>query len=253
MTLGTRCYGLAAAILGLPGLSLGSFAAFGLPVPPDTPGYAILVYASAGLLVLAGLAIQVRKTAAPATLAIAAFFAAVLLILCLPAAVKAPTTWVSYENIAEKLAMLLGALLAFATLTDGRHAARIRRLAPYLFGACLVVFGTSELVYSRFTATFVPAWLPPSQLFWAYATGACQIAAGLAVLSGVLDRLAATLVVVMYLGFQLLIHIPRVVAEPTKLGALSEHGVNLLLAASAWMLAETLARAKRPPLPDPET
>lgn len=249
MTLGARCFGLAAVILGLPGLIFGSLDAFGLPVPPDTPGYPVLAYGAAGLLVLAGLFMQVRRTAPHAALAIAAFFAAVLLILHIPAAARAPTTWVSYEVIAEKMAMLLGALLAFAAVAQGRSSAAIRRLAPYLFGACLVVFGISELVYSRFTATFVPAWLPPSQLFWAYATGACQIAAGLAVLSGVLDRLAATLVVVMDLGFGLLIHIPRVLADPGKLGAWSEHGVNLLLAASAWLLAETLAHAKRPPPP----
>jgi uncharacterized membrane protein YphA (DoxX/SURF4 family) len=242
MTLGTRLYGLAAITLGIPALIFGRFDAMGLPVPLATPAYAILVYAAAALLVVAGLAAQTRGTAAPAMLALAAFFAAGLLLLDVPAAVKAPTTWVSYEGIAEKLAMALGGLLAFAALTQKRRSETIRRVAPYLFGACLVVFGTSELVYSRFTATFVPAWLPPSQLFWAYVTGACQIAAGLAVLSGVLDRLAAILVVVMYLCFGLLIHLPRVIADPGKLGAWSEHGVNLVLAAAAWLLVERLRK-----------
>lgn len=249
MTLGTRVYGLAAAVLGLTGLVFGSFAAIGLDVPPDLPGYAILVYGAAAWLAAAGLALQLRRTAAPASLALALFFALTLLLLHLPAAAGAPTTWVSYEVIAEKLAMLLGGLLAFAAIAGGRRSDAIRRFAPLVFGACLVVFGISELVYSRFTASLVPAWLPPSQLFWTYVTGGCQIAAGLAVLSGVLDRLAALLVTLMYLGFGLLVHLPRVIAEPKLLGAWSENGVNLVLAGAAWLLAETLAKGRRPAPP----
>jgi uncharacterized membrane protein YphA (DoxX/SURF4 family) len=249
MTLGTRVYCLAAATLGLPALILGTFAAMGLPVERTVPGYAILLYAAGAWLVLAGLALQLRRTAMPASLALTLFFAAALLLLHLPAAVKAPTTWVSYEGLAEMLAMTLGGALAFAAVAEGPRAAFVRRAAPLLFGACLVVFGISEFVYARFTAAMVPAWLPPAQLFWAYATGGCQIAAGLALLSGVLDRLAAVLLTAMYLGFGLLIHLPRVVADPRSPGAWGEHGVNLVLAGAAWLLADTLARARRRPAP----
>jgi uncharacterized membrane protein YphA (DoxX/SURF4 family) len=245
MTLGTRAYGLAAILLGLPALILGDFAAMGLPVPPATPGYPILLYASATLLVLAGLALQLRRTALPASLALTLFFAVTLLILHVPQVAAAPATWVSYEGVAEMLAMTLGGALAFAATADGPRAARLRRIAPYLFGACLVVFGISEFVYARFTAAMVPAWLPPSQLFWVWATGGAQIATGLAVLSGVLDRLAAILLTFMYLIFGLLVHLPRVIADPHSAGAWGEHGVNLVLAGAAWLLADTLARAKR--------
>jgi uncharacterized membrane protein YphA (DoxX/SURF4 family) len=251
MTLGTRVYGLAAAVLGLPALILGSFAAMGLPVEPSVPGYPILLVIAGAWLVLAGLALQLRRTAVPASLALTLFFAAALLLLHLPAAVKAPTTWVSYEGLAEMLAMTLGGALAlaFAAVAEGPRAAVVRRVAPLLFGACLVVFGISEFVYARFTAAMVPAWLPPTQLFWAWATGGCQIAAGLALLSGVLDRLAAILLTGMYLGFGLLVHLPRVLADPRSPGAWGEHGVNLVLAGAAWVLADTLAGARRRPAP----
>jgi uncharacterized membrane protein YphA (DoxX/SURF4 family) len=245
MTLGTRVYGLAAIALGLPALILGDFAAMGLPVPPHVPGYSVLLTASAALFVLAGLALQLRRTALPASLALTALFAAALLLLHLPRAAAAPTTWVSYEGVAELLAMTLGGVLAFAALAEGPRAALLRRIAPFLFGACLVVFGISEFVYARFTAAMVPAWLPPSQLFWAWATGGCQIAAGLAMLSGLLDRLAATLLTAMYLGFGLLVHLPRVIADPHSVGAWGEHGVNLVLAGTAWLLVDTLARGGR--------
>ncbi|HST36075.1 MAG TPA: DoxX family membrane protein, partial [Allosphingosinicella sp.] len=87
-------------------------------------------------------------------------------------------------------------------------------------------------------------WLPPSQLFWTYATGAAQIAAGLAILSGVQARPAAILLTAMYLVFALLVHLPRLIAEPSGAGVLAENGVNLVLAGAAWVLAETLVRAR---------
>lgn len=49
----------------------------------------------------------------------------------------------------------------------------------------------------------------------------------------------------MYLLFGLLIHLPRVIADPHSPGAWGEHGVNLVLADAAWLLADTLAGARR--------
>ena len=63
-------------------------------------------------------------------------------------------------------------------------------------------------------AAFVPAWIPPNQLFWAYATGVCYIAAGLALVSGVQARLAATLTAAMMATFVVLLHLPRLIASP---------------------------------------
>lgn len=249
MTIGRRVYGLAAIVLGIPGLIFGSFAMLGQPVPTHLPFYQPLLYASCGLLILAGPAACLERTAAIGSLALAAFFALFLVVLDLPFVVSQPTVWVTYENIAENVVKLLGGLLAWtwaARAGEARAAAAIMRVARPLFGACLIVFGISELVYAGFTASMVPAWLPPSQLFWAYATGACQIAAGLAVASGIKARLAAILLTVMYLGFGLLVHLPRVIADPSGAMAWAENGTNLVLAGAAWVLADSLARVARP-------
>jgi uncharacterized membrane protein YphA (DoxX/SURF4 family) len=246
MTFGRRFYGLGALVLGIPGLIYGDFAALGLPVPAHIPGYSILIYASAGLLVLAGLAINVPRAAAIASLALAALFASWLLAVSLPGAFVQPTIWVSWEGVAETMVMALGGVLAFirAPSVGETRAAAIVRIARPVFGAGLMVFGTSEFVYARFTASLVPAWLPPSQLFWTYVTGAAQIAAGLAIASGVQARLAAILLTAMYLGFALFVHLPRVIAHPSSLGVWAENGVNLVLAGAAWVLADTLGKAK---------
>ena len=247
MSIGARFYGLAAVALGLTGLLYGSFAAMGLPVAPHFPAYQILAWAAAGWLILAGLAANLPKLAAVGSLALAAFFFLALLTLHGPDAFTRATIWVTWEVIAEKMVMALGGILAF-TLAPGigaARAARIVRLVRPLFGTCLLVFGTSEFVYSEFTASLVPAWLPPSQLFWTWVTGAAQIAAGLAILSGVQARLAAILLTIMYLVFGLIVHLPRIIAEPSLAGAWSENGVNLVLAGAAWALVDALGKTRR--------
>ena len=246
MTFGSRFYGLGAVTLGIPALIFADFAALGLPVPAHLPGYAVLIYASAGLLVLAGLAINVPRTAAVGSLALAALFAAWLLVVHVPRAVVEPMIWVRYEAIAETLVMALGGVLAWIWLPGASEAraAAVLRVARPMFGLCLMVFGTSEFVYAVFAASFVPAWLPPSQLFWVYFTGAAQIAAGLAVVSGVQARLAAILLTLMYLVFALIVHVPRIIAEPSGLMQWAENGVNLVLTGAAWLLAESLAKAR---------
>jgi uncharacterized membrane protein len=253
MTIGARVYGLAAVALGITGLIYGSFAAMGLPVPPHVPGYQALVWAAAGLLILAGLAVNVRGTVAVASLALAAFFALCVLALHVPAAVRQPMVWVSYEGLAEVMVMALGGLLAF-TLAPGvgeARAAAIFRIARPAFGLCLMVFGTSEFVYADFTASLVPAWLPPSQLFWTWLTGAAQIAAGLAILTNVQARLAAMLLTSMYLIFGLIVHLPRVIADPSGAGTWAENGVNLVLAGAAWVLVDCLGKAPARPAAAP--
>jgi uncharacterized membrane protein YphA (DoxX/SURF4 family) len=249
MTIGRRIYGLGALVLGIPGMIYGNFAALGLPVPAHLPGYYVLFYASAGLLVLAGLAINWPRTAAIGSLMLGAFFAAWLLALHLPHAAVQPTVWVSWEAVAETIVMALGGVLAWIQLRGlgDKRAAAIWRIARPLFGLCLMVFGTSEFVYAGYTAAMVPAWIPPTQLFWAYATGAAQIIAGLAIASGIQARLAAILLTTMYLVFSLIVHLPRVIAEPTGALQWAENGVNLVLAGAAWLLVEMLAAAKRAP------
>jgi uncharacterized membrane protein YphA (DoxX/SURF4 family) len=247
MSIGARVYGLAAIALGVTGLIYGSFAAMGLPVPPHLPGYQALAWAAAGLLILAGLAVNLPRTAAVGSLVLAAFFALAVLALQVPAAARHPLVWVSYEGFAEVTVMALGGLLAFSLApgTSETRASAIFRIARPVFGLCLMVFGTSEFVYAVFTASLVPGWLPPSQLFWTYVTGAAQIAAGLAVLSGVLARPAAMALTFMYLLFGLIVHLPRVIADPSAAGAWAENGVNLVLAGAAWVLVDALGKARR--------
>ena len=48
----------------------------------------------------------------------------------------------------------------------------------------MVVFGLSHFAYADFTASMIPAWMP-ARLILAYVTGAAHLAAGAALLLGV--------------------------------------------------------------------
>lgn len=244
--LGRRAWGLGAILLGAVELAFGSFAEVWLPVPAGLPGYAVLAYAVAGALILGGVAVNLPKTAPAAALALTALFVLGMLILEAPPALAKPGVWAVWQSIAESAVMAAGGVLAWTQLAaSGLRTAAIERATRLVFGLCLLVFGVSHFVYARFTAAMVPAWIPPSQLVWAYLTGGAQIAAGLAVLSGVWARPAAILLTVMYAAFGLLVHIPSVVASPLSHDNWAENGINLILLGAAWTLADSLRKAAR--------
>src|SRR5690606_1245936 len=95
------------------------------------------------------------------------------------------------------------ALVLFAGCADIApvRAARLAQAGRTIFGVCALFFGGAHFVYLNLTAPLVPEWLPPSQTFWAYATGAAHIAAGLAILTGVQARRAAILLTIMFASF----------------------------------------------------
>ena len=247
IAIGRRVYGLGVAALGAVEVAFGGFSPDWLPVSPRTPAYHVLLYASAGLLVVAGLAINYFRAAALSALALAIFLAAWIPILLLPRTLVTPTEWVGWQSVAESTAMALGGVLAYSQVSGlgERGAGALFRVARRMFGGCLIVFGVSHFVYGALTASLVPAWLPLSRLFWAYATGAAQIAAGLAMMSGIGARLAAILLTGMYVIFGLLVHIPSILAKPSSLDNWTENAINLVLVGAAWTLADSLEETRR--------
>jgi uncharacterized membrane protein YphA (DoxX/SURF4 family) len=237
--LGWRAFSLGVIGLGLVELISGSFAPGWLPVSPHLPSYHLLARASGVALVLGGCAINIPRLSGLGALGVAIFFAATMALVHLPHTLAKPADWVGWQAVAESTAMAMGALLALAQSprTTSRRVAGIARL---VFGVCLLIFGVSHFVYAKFTASLVPAWLPPSQLFWTYATGVAQIAAGLAILSGMRARLAAILLTAMYGVFGVLVHLPSIIEHPASQDNWTENAINLILLGAAWCVADTL-------------
>lgn len=247
----TRSYGIifATGLVGY-GLICLVFGDFGLqwqPVPDWVPGRALLAYLNAVLLAAGGALLLWRKSALFAARFLAGYLLLWVVLLKLPAVLAAPLMVVSWLGLTEILSLAAGALM-LAALLDPAPRATWQQAARYAYGICPVVFGLSHFVYADFTAGMVPAWIP-APLFWAWATGVGHFAAGLAILSGILSRLAATLLAAMMGSFALLLHLPRVVADPTSQLEWTMLAVATMLAGAAWVIRaglkprETLAVA----------
>ena len=245
MTWGARVFGIGIVALGMVCLARGNFDS-GQPVPKDFPARVVLAYAAAVFMLAAGASIEWRRTMAWGAAALAAYYALVVVILMNGRVVIAHLAqFGSYSGAAEQLAIAAGALIVFAASAaiDAAPAARLRRLGQRTFGVCAVLFGGAHFVYMNLTAPLVPAWLPPSQEFWGYATGVAHIAAGIAILTGIHARLAAILLTAMYASFTPLVHVPMLLADPSNAFSWSENALNLALVGAAWVVAESFACA----------
>ena len=248
---GRRIFGLGAMALGLLGLAWGDFLT-GQPVPSGFPGRTALAYAAGALTLFAGAAIEWRKTAAWGAAVLAVFYGVIVILFMNGHLLLTQyAQYGSYENLAEQVAIASGALILYAATAriDAALAARLTRLGQLAFGLCALVFGGAHFVYMNLTAPLVPKWLPPSQIFWGYATGSCFLAAGLAVLTGIQGRLAAILLTVMIASFAILIHEPTLFADPHSRFNWSESIINFAIVGAAWVLADSLARSGRPRSP----
>ncbi len=248
MAFGWRVYGLGLMALGVTTLVFGDFNP-GQTVPAGFPGRTVLAYAAGVFMLVAGAAIESRRTTAWAAAAITGYYA--LFVILLMNGRQLLTGYASYgiyEEIALQLAIPLAGLIIFVTASESIEAAlaaRLVRMAQLAFGVCALVWGGAHFVYMNFTAPLVPKWLPPSQVFWGYATGVCFIAAGLALLTGVRARLAAILLTVMIAGFLVLANGLTLLAQPNHYNW-TECALSLALVGAAWVLADSLPRTRRP-------
>lgn len=240
---GRYVYGLGVMALGLLCLVWGVFDP-GQPVPPDFPDRTVLAHAAAMFMLAAGTAIAWRRTAAWGAAALAAYYTLIVVALMNGRVLLAHgTEFITYSNLAEQLAIAAGGLVICAASAgiDAAMAARLARVGRLAFGVCALLFGGAHFFYLNLTVPLVPRWLPPTQTFWAVATGVGQIAAGVAILTGVQARLAATLLTAMYASFTLLVWGPMLLVDSLQHWVWSENALNLVLTGTAWVVADSLA------------
>ena len=152
---------------------------------------------------------------------------------------RAPTAYVQYGNFFEKFCIVCGALAVYAaTEPNAARAARIARASRLGLGLCAISFAVAQLVYLQFTASLVPAWIPPNQTFWAIATTIAFVLAAIAILVERQAQLAIRLMTLMLALFGVLVWIPQIVARPHALSNWSEFAETFLIAGAAWVVGE---------------
>jgi len=234
MNRNSALYALGAILLGAVGICFHDFALQWQPVPKGIVMHTPLAYLSGILLIIGGGAILTRKGERGGALLLAVFYGFWVLALHLPAAFGSWRHIGAWNGPAELTFMTMGGVALFAA-GAGQLRGTLSLVARLLAGASAVVFGFAHFNYADFTASMVPSWIP-YPLFWAYATGAGHLAAGVALLSGIQARLAAALLAAMMGSFVVLLHVPRVIAHPELHAEWIMLAVSASLTGAAWLI-----------------
>ncbi len=122
-----------------------------------------------------------------------------------------PVFWCYFAGVA-----LLAIGLPILIKNDPPQEHGLGKIIPFgrLFYAIpMVVFAAQHFTVTGFIVLIVPSWIPGHR-FWVYLVGTALIAAALSIVFKRYAQLAATLLGIMFALFVVLIHIPRVVANP---------------------------------------
>ncbi len=198
-----------------------------------------IVYAVAAALILGGVAIQFRRTAKPAAAVLGAVYL-VFALQCVPQILASPKIYNSWGNFFEQFSLVAGAAIVYARFSSTWSPETRNRIGRILLGICVASFTFEQALYLAPTATLVPKWLPPTQMFWAVATTVFFALAAVALLANRMALLAARLLTIMLLIFGILVWVPLLLSVPHSHTNWSETTETFAIAGTAWILADLL-------------
>jgi uncharacterized membrane protein len=115
--------------------------------------------------------------------------------------------------------------------------------ARWMLGLSPVAFGLGHLINVHAVARFVPHWVPFGN-FWTVLTGIAFALAGIAMVSGIRDVLAARLLMLMLLLFEAMVEIPPVFVRPHSQAAWGGALYNLVAIGACWIFVESVERRR---------
>jgi hypothetical protein len=130
---------------------------------------AAYLYAVPAAQIIGGVAIQIRPAAkAGAALIAAAYF--FLALLSIPQIIASPRVYYTWGNFFYPFANVVGAAAAYALAAATPLTKTQLRILGVAFALCNVSFAIEQVEFLARTASLVPTWIPPNQMFWAIAT-----------------------------------------------------------------------------------
>ena len=231
---GCMLIGAMTAAIGIVSLYTGDFAYTWMPVPEDVPGRSVAARVVGVVLVAASVLLLIPRTLQQGVAAMLAVFA-LWLLPHLPGLISGQS-WLGFFEFL----LPLGACLALmGVLTSERQpigASRRAAVGRMCFGVGLMGCGASHFVYADFAAQMIPEWIP-GRLFFTYLTGVGHIAAGVSLITGVMMRVSTALLCFMLACFVVLLHLPRVLANPGSRLEWTMMFVAILFNGAAWVIA----------------
>lgn len=150
-------------------------------------------------------------------------------------------------GVAQQLILVAAALTIYVSFVAHNSRWRSRTLAiiRWTFGLSSLDFGLAHLTGSPEVAAMVPGWLPGGGAFWALLTGVAFVLGGLAILSRILDVLAARLLAVMLFIFSGLVLAPALLIHARDQVTWGSNAYNLAAVGAFWLLADSLTCSER--------
>jgi uncharacterized membrane protein len=256
---GVYVLGLATIVAGMLDLIWGEFDASHQPIGAlgNIPGRMIFAYITAAWLILAGAAILWRRTARAGALATAIVYL-VFGLFWLPRFYTVPhmlgfrlTLLVGLlGQVFLQLMVVAGALVLYASLAPPASSwpQKVPVAARWTIGVGSLLCGVGHLIFVKAVAPMIPKWMPLGAPFWVVISGVAFLLAGLAILSGILNLLAAYLLALMLLVFEVAL-VPLVIANPHAHIAWGANAYNMAAVGAVWIFAASMAsrHAKREP------
>jgi len=201
-----------------------------------------IVYSASAALMFGGAAIQLRRTAKTGAAVLGAAYL-VFALLCVPGIVAAPQIYSSWGNLFEQFSLVTGPAIVYARLSSAWSRETLERIGRILLGMCVASFTLEQAIYLHATASLVPKWLPPSQMFWAVTTTVAFALAAVSLFTNRMALLAARLLTMMLVIFGLLVWVPLLLSDPRSHTNWSEFAETFAIAGTAWILADLLGES----------
>jgi uncharacterized membrane protein len=253
---GIYVYGLSSASVGVMDFIWGDFDPAHQPIQAfgdHIPGREILAYITAVWMIAGGAAILWRHSARAGGAALAIIYF-VFAIFWLPRFYTAPHylgfripvfIGVSAGFGIELIACAGGALIYASLATRSYSWPRTILITRWIFGLCSINFGMNHLDAAGDNLGYVPKWMPLGQEFWVILTGICFVLAGLAILSRIQDVLAARLLALMFLAFNVFSLPPFIFADPKGHAAWGGNAINLAFVGASLIFADAMASHRK--------
>jgi uncharacterized membrane protein len=213
------------------------------------PGRAMLAYVTGIWMILAGAAMLWRRTVRAGALATA-------LIYCIFGLFSLPRFYTMtqrygfhftlilgvFGEMLQQFIVVAGCMILYASFAPvSRWTAKMPIVARLAVGLSGALFGLAHFINPKGPAHMIPHWMPFDGTFWILISGIGFMLAGLGILSGILNVLAARLLALMLLVFEIAL-VPIIFGYPNLHQAWGASAYNLTVAGAVWIFATSIAK-----------